>query len=113
MLCGRAEPLWTSLTTGSGQGVGSGLVKREDSVRTVQSDRALLVLESEKRRDSEPRNTERSQRLERASLPPPPPEEGRPASPVHIPALESEPVLGLQGPQPLSATLLGINSAKS
>lgn len=84
-----------------------------DSVRTMQSDHALLELESEKRQDSEPRGPERSQRLERASLPLPLPRESRPASPAQIPAMESEPVPGLWGPQPLGAPPLGMNSAKS
>lgn len=94
----KSQASLTLLTTCSGQAVGSGLEKRVDSVRTMQSDRALLVLESEKHRDSEPRGPGRSQRLERASLPPPPPQEGRPASPAQIPALEPEPGPGLQGP---------------
>ena len=79
----------------------------------MQSDHALLELESEKRQDSEPRGPERSQRLERASLPLPLPRESRPASPAQIPAMESEPVPGLWGPQPLGTPPLGMNSAKS
>lgn len=44
----KSQASLTSLTTCSGQGMGSGLEKRADSVRTMRSDRALLVLESEK-----------------------------------------------------------------